>query len=64
MIKRTIFCDLCTDTFKTEKTEGSGFSGWGQLNGIVLNEKENPHVCPECLSTLANKADEIYEENN
>jgi rubredoxin len=56
MIKRTIQCNCCGLTY-TEEEEGTGFPQWGQLSGIALNNKANPHLCPGCLKKIADFID-------
>jgi hypothetical protein len=54
MMLRTICCDApgC-DKRLQENEPGAGFPGWGALQGIALDGKENPALCPEHLAKLA-----------
>lgn len=52
MILRTIKCDVC-GAVETEKTAGSGWNGWGSLQGVSLNGVDNPSLCKEHLAKVA-----------
>jgi hypothetical protein len=49
MMLRTVKCGVCGKTH-TEPKPGDGWAGWGQLFGIVLNNDENPYLCPDDLA--------------
>ena len=57
-ILKTIMCDVCSAT-ATEKTPGDGWSGWGELKGIILDGASNPSLCPACLKEVANFTDSL-----
>lgn len=54
MILRQVHCDIpgCGKSY-TEPKPGEGWAGWGSLQGIALNGIENPLLCPEHLSAVA-----------
>lgn len=58
MIVRTIQCGVCGKE-EREKVENGGWTGWGQLGGIKLNGGDNPHLCQEHLTAVANFVDSI-----
>lgn len=63
MFLRTVKCDIKTcDSTYTENSEGEGFPGWGQLNGVSLDGAENPHLCPICLSKTCDFIDNGFKE--
>jgi hypothetical protein len=53
-IRRQIECDIpgCTAKF-IETSPGEGWTGWGALQGISLNGKDNPCLCPDHLKAAA-----------
>ncbi len=53
-----ITCDVCKKK-EQEKYEGAGFSDWGRLMGITLNDVANPNLCPEHLSVTAAFVDRL-----
>lgn len=57
---RTMTCDIknCLSSY-TEKKPGDGFPGWGQLNGICLDGNDNPCLCPDHLTRMAEYADKL-----
>ena len=57
-VYRTVTCNWpgCDYTYR-ESAPNVGWPGWGQLNGIILNDNENPHLCPEHLARVANFID-------
>lgn len=64
MILQYIKCDVCGKEARETKF-GEGFKGWGGLNGITLNEIQNPCLCPEHLREAANYIDTLakrYEQ--
>lgn len=63
MILRTIRCDICGQQY-TEKSDGSGFPGWGALQGIKLDDTPNPSLCPEHLAAMADHLDSIKDKFN
>jgi hypothetical protein len=40
-----------------EDAPNAGWEGWGQLQGIVLDGVPNPHLCPDCLGSVADYVD-------
>lgn len=61
MIKRIVQCDTCSAVYM-EQAAGEGFPGWGQLSGVVVDGKDNPHLCPECLGKVATFVDGLKGE--
>ena len=57
-ILRTIKCDVCGKE-QTEKTPNQGWSGWGALQGVKMDEIDNPNLCPEDLAKIADFIDEV-----
>ena len=57
---RIITCDIkdCQTRYEEVRT-GAGFPGWGQLNGIVLNDIPNPSLCPKHLAQIAAFVDNL-----
>lgn len=57
MILATITCDVkdCNAS-ETEKTYGSGWQGWGSIQGIhnPATGADVANVCPECKEKLIN----------
>lgn len=51
-ITRTIECDICP-AMEVEKVANEGWAGWGALNGVAIDGKANPTLCPTCLSKVA-----------
>ena len=56
MIKRTIICDAC-GVLETESIAGSGWAGWGGINGVRWRDMDNPNLCPACLAKVMNIVD-------
>lgn len=59
-INRIFTCDIpgC-DRITGEPIEGAGAQGWGQMNGVMLNECMNPHLCPGHLAMVMNFIDRL-----
>jgi hypothetical protein len=57
MILRTICCDIpgCKSASQ-EQAPGAGWPGWGALQGIAIDGKDNPSLCPGHLEQVANFA--------
>ncbi len=54
MILRTITCDApeCKH-LEQEQAPGAGWPGWGAIQGIAIDGKENPSLCPRHLKAIA-----------
>lgn len=61
MIKRTIECDICGKS-QTETCANEGWAGWGQIQGFTLNGSDNPYLCPQHLSDVADFVDRLAEK--
>lgn len=61
---RFVTCDIpgCGSRHE-EINAGDGFSGWGQLQGIILNGVPNPLLCPIHLSLTASFVDNLRGED-
>ena len=59
-VRRTVCCDIC-DAMYTEKNANDGFPNWGQLMGIKLNDVDNPYLCPDHLTKVADFIDDLVE---
>lgn len=57
---RTIRCDIpgCPH-YREERTFGDGWNGWGSLQGISFNGKDNPDLCPYHLEKVADFIDQL-----
>lgn len=62
MILRAIVCDVCGVKY-TEANAGSGFPGWGSVNGMALDGIENPSLCPTHLAAAALFLDDMKKIN-
>lgn len=61
MLIRTIQCDVCGEEC-TEKNENDGWPGWGALQGIALDGRANPSLCPKHLAAAATFLDDLKQE--
>ena len=58
--KRVIKCDIPNCPYYREEVEyGGGWEGWGQIQGVALNGKANPDLCPEHLKQTMNFVDKL-----
>lgn len=53
-ILRTVYCDVpgCLSQ-AIELAPNTGWTGWGQLLGVKIDNVENPVLCPKCLGQAA-----------
>jgi hypothetical protein len=62
-IKQQIECAVC-GTQELEKEPGTGFIGWGSLQGVNLDGEDNPTLCKLHLSAIADHLDYVKREVN
>lgn len=55
-VTRTIICDACGAS-ASETAPNEGWSGWGGLQGVAINDIANPQLCPTCLVRVTNFID-------
>ena len=53
MRRDMIFCSKegC-ESKHAEKKFNEGHVGWGEVVGIVNEDGENPHLCPDCMGDI------------
>lgn len=54
-------CDICGKE-SMESEQNSGAPGWASFNGINFNGVDNPLLCPDHKTMLANSMDQEREK--
>ena len=62
LTQRSIICAVCMKK-STEHFPGAGWPGWGNINGVELNGKANPILCPTHLSKVMDFIDGLADKN-
>jgi len=57
-LKRTVVCDVCNKEY-TDKSFGSGFPDWMQVNGILLDGNAVVWFCVEHKALVADFIDKL-----